>query len=174
FKKALKKFPNIKIIKEIHGNWTDFLIPQLLNKYKDTLRKANLIFAQNDVMAHTAYKIFKNWGIQDSVRFIGVDASPGSNLGLSWVSKGILTASVLYPTGGKEAIRSAIKAAEGKPIKKRITLNTFVIDSTNVELMKLQTDKILSQQKDIKRQQNLLDQQLKIYKNQKNLIYLLL
>lgn len=174
FINALKSYPDIKIIGEVYTDWTDTSASSQLEKIKPLAQRANLVFGQNDVMAHAAYLDYKLWGMASKVRFIGVDASPGPDLGLSWVSEGILTASVLYPTGGKEAIDVAIQAAEGKKMNKSIVLHTLIIDSTNVELMKLQTDKILDQQSDIERQQDLIGKQLKIYKNQKNLLYILL
>ncbi|MGH2644431.1 MAG: sensor histidine kinase, partial [Chitinophagaceae bacterium] len=174
FINALKNYPDIRIIAELFTDWTDTSASSQVEKIKPIAQQANLVFGQNDVMAHAAYLDYKLWGKEKGVKFIGVDASPGPNLGLYWVSKGILTASVLYPTGGKEAIDVAIQAAEGKEISRDIMLHTLVIDSTNVGLMKLQTDKILSQQSDIERQQNLMDSQLRIYKSQKNILYILL
>ncbi|TAN13612.1 MAG: helix-turn-helix domain-containing protein [Chitinophagaceae bacterium] len=174
FTDALKKFPGVQIIAEVYTDWTDTSASAQIEKIKPIAKEANLVFGQNDVMAHAAYLDYKLWGSQSNVKFIGVDASPGPNLGLAWVSQGILTASVLYPTGGKEAIDAAIQAAKGKKISKDIMLHTLVIDSTNVGLMKLQSDKILSQQNDIERQQDLISSQLKIYKSQRNLLYVLL
>jgi signal transduction histidine kinase/DNA-binding response OmpR family regulator len=174
FVNALKKYPGIRIIAEVYTDWTDTSASAQIEKIKPIAQQANLVFGQNDVMAHAAYLDYKLWGTQANVKFIGVDASPGPHLGLAWVSKGILTASVLYPTGGKEAIEAAIQAARDKKVSKDIMLHTLVIDSTNVELMKLQSDKILAQQSDIERQQNLISSQLKIYKSQRNLLYILL
>ncbi len=174
FEKALQKYPNIKIVKELYADWTGSVASEKIEANKQEIQNIDLVFAQNDVMAHAAYKVFKLWGRQSKVKFVGVDASPGPNLGISWVADGILNASVLYPTGGKEAINAAINAAGGDSIPKRIQLNTFVIDSSNVRLMKLQTDKILSQQNDIKKQQDLIDKQTHIYKSQKNILFILL
>jgi signal transduction histidine kinase/AraC-like DNA-binding protein len=174
FIRGIRDYPGIRIIREVYADWTGPTAARQLERVKDSVMGADLVFAQNDVMAEAAHRVFGLWDGQVKTRFIGVDASPGPNLGLSWIAHGILTASVLYPTGGKEAIRAAIAAARGERLKKQIILNTLVIDSSNVGLMKLQTDKILSQQNDIERQQRLLDAQLKIYKNQRNILYILL
>jgi signal transduction histidine kinase/AraC-like DNA-binding protein/CheY-like chemotaxis protein len=173
FMRGIRGYPGIRIIREVYADWTGPTAARRLESVKDSVSGADLVFAQNDVMAEAAHKVFSLWNTHARTRFIGVDASPGPNLGLSWIASGVLTASVLYPTGGKEAIRAAIDAAQGATLNKQIILNTLVIDSTNVGLMKLQTDKILSQQTDIERQQHLLDEQLKIYKNQRNILYIL-
>lgn len=171
---SLNRFPNIQIIKTIQSDWTGPTTAQKLESSKDVVQNADLVFAQNDVMANAAYKVYQLWRISQSVKFIGVDASPGPSLGLSWINKGILTSSVLYPTGGKEAIRAAIDAVEKKSINKNIELETLVIDSINAGLMTLQTNKILEQQKDIEKQQSLLKEQLRLYKSQKILLLILL
>lgn len=174
FMRGIRDYPGIRIIREVYADWTGPTAARRLEEVKDSVVGADLVFAQNDVMAEAAHRVFSLWDSRTRTRFIGVDASPGPNLGLSWIARGVLTASVLYPTGGKEAIRAAIDAAQGATLNKQIILNTLVIDSSNVGLMKLQTDKILSQQTDIERQQHLLDEQLKIYKNQRNILYILL
>lgn len=172
--KALKDHPNIHIIDTVHTDWTNTVAARQFEKAKNIVKNANIVFAQNDVMAQACSQIYHLWGLSSNIRFIGVDALPGPDLGINMVANHILTASVMYPTGGKEAIEAAIQAVRGNLHKKDIRLKTLVIDSTNVGLMKLQADKILSQQSDIERQQNLIDSQLKIYKSQKNILYILL
>jgi signal transduction histidine kinase/DNA-binding response OmpR family regulator len=74
---------------------------------------------------------------------------------------------MLYPTGGKEAIRTAFAILNKASFNKENILPTLVIDSTNVQLMQMQWDKISSQQKDIEKQQGLLEEQQKIYNSQR-------
>ncbi len=174
FIKALQSYPAIQVIAELHADWTAPSASQQLEKAKAVALQADLVFAHNDVMAQASSQTYRLWGLGSKVKFIGVDALPGQKMGLSMVADGILTASVLYPTGGKEAINAAIEAVHRKMTDQHILLKTLVIDSTNVGLMKLQTDKILSQQRDIERQQELIGNQLRIYKNQENILYVLL
>ncbi|MHB1922672.1 MAG: substrate-binding domain-containing protein [Chitinophagaceae bacterium] len=174
FIRAIKNYPGLHILEELHTDWTEITASQQLERTKTIASQANLVFAHNDIMAHAAYKMYRLWGLKSRVKFIGVDAQPGPKLGISMVSRGILTATVLYPTGGKEAIRIAVKALHKQFFGKNILLRTLVIDSSNVGLMKLQTDKLLSQEKDIERQQKLISAQAKIYQNQKNFLFILL
>jgi hypothetical protein len=51
-------------------------------------------------------------------------------------------------------------------LPKKTILQSLVIDSTNVQLMKMQWNKISSQQKDIERQQSLLEEQRQVYNSQ--------
>ena len=123
-------------------------------------------------MAAGAYEVYKKLGIEKSVRFFGVDGLSGPGGGIQLVSDKILQATFLNPTGGEEAIQIAFNILNKQPYKRENILPTVVIDSTNVRIMKLQTDRINDQQKDIEKQSDLLQEQQKIYHTQSNLLYL--
>ena len=77
------------------------------------------------------------------------------------VSDRIITATLLYPTGGEEAIQVAARILNKEDVKKDNYLQTSVVDSTNVRLLSLQAGKLLSQQQEIERQQTVLSEQKK-------------
>lgn len=79
---------------------------------------------------------------------------------------------MLYPTGGEEAIRTAMKILNKEDFKKENNLQTTVIDSSNVRLMQLQAAKVASQQQSIERQHKMLEEQEKTYKSQTTLLYI--
>jgi signal transduction histidine kinase/DNA-binding response OmpR family regulator len=170
FADGLRQYPGLKIISEISGNWQKEKTERQIEANIDMLSKADLIFAHNDLMALGAYEVYKEHGLKNPIKFIGVDGLPGPGAGIEFVSNKILDGTLLYPTGGEEAIQTAIKILNKEPYEKENTLQTVVIDSTNVRLMKLQTDKINSQQKDIEKQNEVLSQQIKIYNNQRNML----
>jgi hypothetical protein len=93
------------------------------------------------------------------IKVLGVDALPGHGGGLQMVASKTIDASMIYPTGGKEAIMTAFRILNKESFAKENLLQSVVIDSTNVQLMKMQWNKISSQQKDIERQQSLLEEQ---------------
>lgn len=170
FAEAVKKFPGVHIQKVINGDWLEESVESQLPGFISELKNTQLIFAHNDVMARTAAGICKKAGIED-IKIIGVDALPGT--GLSMVEDHTLLASVLYPTGGSEAIRIADKLLRNKNVPRRNILETIVVDSTNAIMLLQQANKITAQQKDIVRQQQLLAQQTKTFKTQRNLIFIL-
>jgi signal transduction histidine kinase/DNA-binding response OmpR family regulator len=170
FADGLQNYPDIDIISEIYGNWQKDKASAQIEKNLDKLSQADLVFAHNDLMALGAYEVYKKNHLENHVRFIGVDGLPGAGAGIEFVSNKILDATMLYPTGGEEAIQVAMKVLNKEPFEKENILQTLVIDSNNVRLMKLQTDKINSQQKDIERQNEMLNEQVKIYNNQKTLL----
>ncbi|NRF41490.1 substrate-binding domain-containing protein [Pedobacter foliorum] len=167
FMDALKEHPEIKVTGQFYGDWLGPNTETQLLKNKDKLKNIDAIFAHNDVMATSARKVLKQLNLSNKIKVIGVDALPGNGGGLNLVSNKTLTASVLYPTGGKEAINIAMRILNKESFSKENILQTVVIDSSNVQLMKLQWDRINSQQSDIERQQTLLADQFKVYNSQR-------
>ncbi|MGF7230487.1 substrate-binding domain-containing protein, partial [Arachidicoccus sp.] len=170
FSYAIKQYSGIKVTATVYGNWLKDEAYTELMKIKDKLSEADVVFAQNDVMALGAYEACKKLGITKKIKFIGVDGLAGPGGGLQLVNDKILDATILYPTGGEEAIQTAFKILNGEPFNKENTLQTFVIDSSNVRSLRLQAEKIHSQQNDIEKQQSLLEKQQHIYRSQSILL----
>ncbi len=61
---------------------------------------------------------------------MGIDAL--SQEGVDYVSKGILDATFQYPTGGTEAIDTALKIFKGETVAKEIVLGTRLFEKANV------------------------------------------
>ncbi|MBA4167292.1 MAG: substrate-binding domain-containing protein, partial [Chitinophagaceae bacterium] len=170
FAESLRANPRIKLKAQVYGNWLKDKSKEELSRIKDSLSPTDIVFAQNDPMALGAYEVYKNMGMEKTARFIGVDALAGPGGGIDMVSEKKLKATLLNPTGGEEAIQIAFKILNKEQFNKENTLSTVVIDSTNVRIMKLQTDKINTQQKDIENQQEILLRQQKVYENQNMVI----
>ncbi len=165
FMDIISHYPKINYVKRIDVNSKPFLQKQ--EEAIKSIGNLDLIYAQNDFMALDVYKICKKLGVEKKIKIIGIDGLPTKGDGLDMVANKFISATVLYPTGGQEAIQTAVNILENKPYHKENQLATTVIDSSNVRITKLQSGKILSQQKDIERQQNVLDEQIRVYKNQK-------
>jgi ribose transport system substrate-binding protein len=88
----------------------------------------DLVYAHNDPGAHGAYLAAKAAG-RDNIIFVGVDALPQE--GVAYVRQGILDATFRYPTGGAEAIDTALKILKGEAVPKKIVLGTRLFDKTN-------------------------------------------
>lgn len=166
FEDGVRKFKNIHIVTKIYGDWLKRNAEMQLVKMKDQLTGVNAVFAHNDVMASGARHIFRQLNLPSTTKIIGIDALPGPGGGLQMVSDKVLNASLLYPTGGKEAIVTAFQILNKEPFLRENILQSLVIDSSNVQLMKLQWNRISSQQKDIEKQKSLLEEQEAIYNSQ--------
>jgi len=92
--------------------------------------KIDCVYAHNDPGAHGAYLAAKAAGREKEMIFVGIDALPQEGVG--YVQQGILDATFQYPTGGSEAIDTALKILQGQPVPKEITLGSRVFDKQNV------------------------------------------
>jgi len=170
FKEALNLIDNIKIVQTINGDWEKASIKFKLNNLLDSIDPPDYIFAHNDRMALGAWEVAKARSLDDKIKIIGVDGLFGPNGGIQLVKDKLLTATILYPTGGTEAIKLARQILDGKSVSKTNILRTVVIDSVNVDIMQNQFDKMNQQQNDIEQQQAIIGNQIKTFNNQNNLI----
>ena len=172
FRRVIDNYPDIQLLTAVSA--TD---SRLDGTYFEGVIKShpsvNYIFAFNDDLASQAYKIVRSMGLEDRIRIIGVDGLNGPNGGIQMVKEGILKATVLYPTGGSEAVKLALQAAKKSSIPKNFVLNTIVIDSLNADIMKNQLDKVSSQQRDIEQQHTVIEEQKKQYSSLNNLLRIL-
>jgi signal transduction histidine kinase/DNA-binding response OmpR family regulator len=170
FTDGIKKFPNIQIKARLQGNWVKQDAEKKLIKLRPELKNINAVFAHNDDMALGSEAVFKELYPGKKITIIGVDACPGEGGGMQMVYDRSIAASLVYPTLGKEAILTAFQILNNEPFSKVNILQSLVIDTSNVRLMKMQTNKINSQQNDIIKQQGLLAEQQLIYKSQQTVL----
>ena len=174
FVEAISPHPGIRLVAKLEGDWDKRSFAGKLTKLLTAQPTIQLIFAQNDRTALKAYKVCQALNLEKRVKVIGVDGLPGKNEGIDLVDRGILSATVLYPTGGKESIRAAIAILKKQPFKRENRLPITLIDSSNVRIMKLQNEKVIEQQTDIEKQIQRIDQLSRTYASQKNTLYLTL
>lgn len=93
--------------------------------------KIDLVYAHNDPVAHGAYLAAKASGREKEMKFVGIDAL--AHEGIAYVKQGILDATFQYPTGGAEAIETAIKILKGEKPPKKIVLGTRLYTKGNVD-----------------------------------------
>ncbi|GGB96702.1 sensor histidine kinase [Dyadobacter sediminis] len=171
FMETVKHFPGIELVAKLDGDWDKYSFEAPLTKLLKTHSDIDVIFCQNDRRALAAFQVCKNLGLEQKIRLIGVDGLTGPNGGIDLVDKGVLNATILYPTGGEEAIRTAISILQKQPFKRENRLQITMIDSTNVRIMKLQSEKLVAQQQDIERRQKKIEEQRAISENQSIVIY---
>ena len=171
FQQIIKQFPGIKVF---ITDSNDFGNPKSnFSKLLESLPNVDYVYSFNDLIAHNAWKLAKAKGLENKIKFIGVDGLNGPFGGIQLVKDGILEATVLYPTGGSEAIRLALKIANKEIVPKNNKLNTILINSLNADIMSNQFDKITIQQSDIEQQQRVIKNQEQKYSSQNNLLKLL-
>jgi signal transduction histidine kinase/AraC-like DNA-binding protein len=172
FKDFIKQYAGINYVARLSEDWDDAIAAAEKDLTNALIKHPNiqLIFAQNDRIAYGAYKVCKKMGLENNIKIIGVDGLPGENGGIDLVEKGFIKATILYPTGGKEAIETAINILLNKPFIRDNELSTTIIDSSNVRIMRMQNEKLLSLQEDIDKRQKKIEEQLVITRNKSNII----
>nr|WP_228102042.1 substrate-binding domain-containing protein [Dyadobacter subterraneus] len=171
FIETIKRFPKIHLVAKLDGNWDKYSFENKLTALLKSDRRMDFIYCQNDRRAITAFEICKKLGFEKRVKIIGVDGLNGKNEGIDLVDRAILNATIIYPTGGEESIRTAINILEKQPFKRENRLQSTLIDSSNVRIMKLQNQKVTAQQEDIERRQRKIEEQRAISENQSSIIY---
>lgn len=119
----------IKIIFSADMKWLE---PDARKEMESALArfdKIDLVYGHNDPGAHGAYLAAKAAG-RSGIAFVGIDALPQE--GVAYVQQGILDATFQYPTGGAEAIDTALKVLGGETVPKKIVLGTRLFDRSNV------------------------------------------
>jgi len=121
----------VRVIFEADMKWLE---PNARKEMESALARFNdisLVYAHNDPGAHGAYLAAKAAGREKSIQFVGIDALPQE--GRAYVQQGLLTASFEYPTGGREAIETALKILNGQKVEKNIILPSRVFTRDNID-----------------------------------------
>lgn len=129
FREAIKGQP-IDIVFQADMHWLEPDSRQEMESALATNDHIDLVYAHNDPGAHGAYLAAKAAGRDQEMLFVGIDGLPQE--GRAYVARGILAASFEYPTGGREAIDSALTILHGGTVPKTITLNSRYFTPDNV------------------------------------------
>jgi ribose transport system substrate-binding protein len=122
---------SIEVVFEADMKWLE---PNARTEMESALARfpsIDLVYAHNDPAAHGAYLAAKAAGRESSMKFVGIDGLPQE--GQMYVRQGILSASFEYPTGGREAIETALSILHGKSVPKEITLPSRVYTKDNID-----------------------------------------
>lgn len=162
FTDALSDHPGLKF-RSVEANWRyETALKQL--EGEDFSQPIDFVYCHNDMMAIAARKHFV---ALDSVRgnalsIIGIDAVAGA--GLESVASGEINASFLYPTGGSQVIRTALRLLRREKVDKYIPLPSGQVDREAAKSMLLQAEQLDNYMKRIMGQRSRLDGLLNRYR----------
>jgi ribose transport system substrate-binding protein len=120
----------IKVIFSADMLWLEPNARQEMESAFSRFGKIDLVYAHNDPGAHGAYLAAVAAGREKQTKFVGIDALPQE--GIAYVQQGIMDATFQYPTGGAEAIDTAMKILHSEKVPKEIVLSTRRFDQSNV------------------------------------------
>lgn len=120
----------IEVVFEADMQW---LQPNAQREMESALARfpqIDLVYGHNDPGAYGAYLAAQSAGRADQILFAGIDALPHE--GQMYVREGILDVTFEYPTGGREAIETALHLLNGESVEKHITLKSRYFTADNI------------------------------------------
>jgi len=144
------------------------VLPDEIESLRDEFENFNkkpihYIFSFNDEIAYNTWLFARTFGIEDKIKFIGVDGLSTPEGGIQLVNENILDSSVLYPSGGIESIQIAAKIINNDEFSKNNKLETILITSSNADILKNQINKINLQLDIINNQTHVIKEQADAY-----------
>jgi signal transduction histidine kinase/DNA-binding response OmpR family regulator len=174
FQDALQEIPGMRVVDKY-----EIIKPleeeeqNIIQLFKDH-PEVTVVFGHTDLLAETAWKVCKDLGREKDIFFVGIDGIPGTGQGIQAVENGVLNASLLYPTGGSEAIKLALSVLNRLPFEKTNWLQTTVINPGNAAILHSQMKKEASLQESIDKQIKAQKELNSIYRNQRTYIFFLI
>lgn len=123
--------PGLKVAFDADMGWLEEEARKEMESALAREAKIDLVYAHNDPGAHGAWVAAKAAGREGEMRFVGIDALPHE--GVRYVREGVLAATFEYPTGGAEAIATALKLLQGESAPKTTVLPTRLFTADNVD-----------------------------------------
>jgi len=132
FSSEIAKRTGLSVEATVSGDWLrDNAEDQLMDLLTGT-KAPDVVVAWNDAMALGAYRALDKLGF-NGVRIVGVDGFPGPDGGIELVRGGILSATFVCPTGGREAVRYALSILEREPgLPKQVFLRTRLVTRESI------------------------------------------
>jgi ribose transport system substrate-binding protein len=124
------KGSGLEIVFEADMKWLEPNARKEMESALARVPKIDAVYAHNDPAAHGAYLAAQAAGREKEMIFLGIDALPQE--GRAYVEQGLQVASFQYPTGGKEAIETALKILNKQEVPKKITLDSVYFTKENL------------------------------------------
>lgn len=160
----------------VEGDWRHDTAAMRLQELSVS-QSVDFVFAHNDIMALAAYEYFQrvDTANRKSRSIIGMDAV--TEVGLQAIADGRIDISFLYPTGGEQVVRTAIKLMNGETVDRFIPLYSGIVDKDAAKTLLQQTERLLNYQRRIEAQRthmNALLDQFRFLKNSFGVITVLM
>ena len=172
FNSALERFPHLHNVYKMHAHWESDLVRDSLALVLQKYPLVKAIFAHTDLMAVAAGEIISEQFPRRNILVVGVDGLPNEGGGIEMVEKGTISATLIYPSGGKEAIQIAAKILHKQPFQKNNLLPTTLIDRSNVDITRIQFQNINALQEDISKSKKMLEMLNGRYRDQQILLFI--
>ncbi|MCL5270877.1 MAG: substrate-binding domain-containing protein [bacterium] len=131
FLKGIKGRGDIKIVFDADMQWLEPNARKEMESALARFDKIDLVYGHNDPAAHGAWLAAKATGREKDIVFVGIDGLPQE--GQAYVRQGILNVCFEYPTGGREAIETALEILKSGKAPKEMTLRSRFFTRENID-----------------------------------------
>ena len=166
FMQGMKGFPQIQVV-TLEGDWNLAGAKKLMLQYMDAGKPVDAVFGHNDAEAWGAQQAAKEKNREKQMLFVGIDGLPGENQGVDLVTKGVMTASYIYPTKGEAIVPLAMNILQGKPYKRMNYFQSALVTAENAKLIDMQYKEIEDQTADLNTIYSSINEYMKMYRWQK-------
>lgn len=166
FMQGMKAFPQIQVV-TLEGDWNLAGAKKLMRQYMDAGKPVDAVFGHNDAEAWGAQQAAKEKNREKQMLFVGIDGLPGENQGVDLVTKGVMTASYIYPTKGETIVPLAMNILQGKPYKRMNYFQSALVTAENAKLIDMQYKEIEDQTADLNTIYSSINEYMKMYRWQK-------
>lgn len=167
---VINRHSGMQLLATAYGSdWTPATGARLADSLLALYPDVDALVVQNDRMAIAARQVANRRGL-DRLVITGVDGVDST--GIKAVAEGVLDATVFYPTGGYEIMRTVDDILNGKQVERKLILSTGRwVDSSNVDMMQLQGASLAEDTRKIARLKDKVDQFSTLHSTQRALIY---
>lgn len=130
-----------------YTHWLDTEAAHIADSLLSTSDDSYIIFTHNDRMAIGVVNRLKHLNSSRVVDVVSVDGSP--LLGMNLVVDGSIKATIKYPTGGSEAIRTAINILHNEEYQRQNLIRPVVINTDNAYTLREQELRAISLTNDL-------------------------
>lgn len=128
---SIEKYPDIEIVAEQSGEWLRLKAMEVMTNILQANPEIDLVYSENDEMALGAMEAIKDAGRENEIVIVSMDGQPDAMEEIK--NGGMFKMTIFNESNTAVALESAIKAAKGEAVDKRIYLEAPVIDINNVD-----------------------------------------
>lgn len=166
FKDVMRRYPSMRVV-TLDGNWEVAGARDVMAKYLAKGFHVDAVFGHNDAEAEGAWQAAKAKGLERQMLFVGIDGLPGDNQGVDRVSRGVQTASYVYPTKGERIVPLAMDILQGKPYHRDNYMRSYLATEKNVGLIAMQYKEMEEKVKDLDNIYDSIDGYTSMYRKQR-------
>ena len=168
FSKVMKEHGEIDF-EWMEGDWSSEQVYDVVQQKMAEGQLPDIIFCHNDGMTTGAYRALQEAGQEGRVQLLGIDGLLDE--GISFVQKGQLAGTYIYPTRGEEVVRLALNILTGQPYDRDNYLQSMMVTPDNVNLIAHNSREIMEQNEHLITIHDKLENAFGLYDTQKKELF---